>query len=101
MLHPLFVDDPTPFLYNPMPTSAAASRIPQFGSYQQHPCMNSFNNQNIWERQTMQPTVSGTEQQQGPMGHAGHHMSQHALGGTPGIEMNTRAVGLLSHQEHG
>lgn len=101
MLYPLFADDPTPYLYNPMPTSAAASRIPQFTLYRPHPCLNTFNNQTNWDRQPYQ-AVTGTEQQQGPVSHPGHHyMSQHVPGAAPGIEMNTRAVGLLSHQEHG
>ncbi|RUS24210.1 hypothetical protein BC938DRAFT_473946 [Jimgerdemannia flammicorona] len=107
LLYPLFVDDPGVFLYSsPVATSASASRIPQFsGSYRQHPCLNTFNNPNnpsTWDRQPMQQGVAGDQQQPGGMNHAGHHhMNQQAVGPAPGMEMNTRAVGLLSHQEHG
>ncbi|KAG2171531.1 hypothetical protein INT43_008257 [Umbelopsis isabellina] len=52
MLYPLFVDNPSLFLYmSPLATGTSASQFPHFaGHYRNHPCLNTFNNSS-WERQ--------------------------------------------------
>jgi hypothetical protein len=59
MLYPLFVDDPSVFLYmSPLATGTSASQFPHFaGHYRNHPCLNTFNSS--WDRQQYESTRQG------------------------------------------
>ncbi|KAI9288082.1 hypothetical protein BC943DRAFT_183310 [Umbelopsis sp. AD052] len=93
LLYPLFVDDPSVFLYmSPQAAGTSASQFPNFsGHYRNHPCLNTFNNSS-WDRQQYDASRQETRSQMSPVS------AKSAKLGTP--EQSSR-MPLGSHEDLG